>query len=177
MDREIERPGAPRTEETPVRPARRQQPARRRGGGNLRESEQRRMEREIEQPGAPRTGEAPARRRRRAVADATRAPRAPRRRQEEAVQPAPEPRVVTPRRPQPADDANLIKRPKRRKPAGSDNAARSEQLRQARADRARGAGKEVDVDKILNNENSQEYVEYLRDRVLKEQRLVITDCP
>lgn len=173
MDREIERPGAPRTEETPVRPARRQQPARRRGGGNLRESEQRRMEREIEQPGAPRTGEAPARRRRRAVADATRAPRAPRRRQEEAVQPAPEPRVVTPRRPQPADDANLIKRPKRRKPAGSDNAARSEQLRQARADRARGAGKEVDVDKILNNENSQEYVEYLRDRVLKEQRLVV----
>lgn len=162
-----------RRRNAPVRPARRQQPARRRGGGNLRESEQRRMEREIEQPGAPRTGEAPARRRRRAVADATRAPRAPRRRQEEAVQPAPEPRVVTPRRPQPADDANLIKRPKRRKPAGSDNAARSEELRQARADRARGAGKEVDVDKILNNENSQEYVGYLRDTVLKEQRLVV----
>lgn len=159
-----------RRRNAPVRPARRQQPARRRGGGNLRESEQRRMEREIEQPGAPRTGEAPARRRRRAVADATRVPRAPRRRQEEAVQPAPEPRVVTPRRPQPADDANLVKRPKRRKPAGSDNAARSEELRQARADRARGEGRKVDLNQILNE---RFFGRYIREDVIPNDRIMI----
>jgi len=62
--------------EAPALPARRRQPARRRGG-NLRESEQRRMDREIEDPGAPRTGEAPARRRRRAVVEATNKPKAP----------------------------------------------------------------------------------------------------
>lgn len=72
MDREIEQPGAPRTDE--------RRPARGRRRGNLRESEQRRMDREIEQPGAERTapgGGAPRRprpvapraRRREATAD------------------------------------------------------------------------------------------------------------
>jgi hypothetical protein len=60
----VDTPEAPR-ELTPAprAPRRRRAPARRQpDGGNLRESEERRMEREIEQPGAPRTGEAPARR-------------------------------------------------------------------------------------------------------------------
>lgn len=82
--------------EASARPARRRQPARRRGG-NLRESEQRRMDREIEEPGAPRTGEAPARRRRRAVVEATNKPKAPVQKPEAVV----EPKVVKPRRPKP----------------------------------------------------------------------------
>jgi len=85
--------------EAPARPARRRQPARRRGG-NLRESEQRRMDREIEEPGAPRTGEAPARRRRRAVVEATKKPKAPVKKPEAVV----EPKVVKPRRPKPNVD-------------------------------------------------------------------------
>ncbi len=60
----------------------------RRRRGNLRESEQRRMDRELEQPGAPRTGEKPARRRRRAVVDEANKPKAPTR-QEEQPQIAP----------------------------------------------------------------------------------------
>lgn len=82
--------------EASARPARRRQPARRRGG-NLRESEQRRMDREIEEPGALRTGEAPARRRRRAVVEATNKPKAPVQKPEAVV----EPKVVKPRRPKP----------------------------------------------------------------------------
>lgn len=176
----IDTPEAPRelTPEPvrPARPARRRAPARPQGGGNLRESEQRRMEREIEQPGAPRTGEAPARRRRRAVTEATRKPRAPRRQQEQAAQPEAEPRVVTPRRPRPAENVDLVKRPKRRKPAGSDNAANSERMRQARADRARGAGQEVDIDRILRNPNKREFASWIENVVLKQQRLnVIND--
>ena len=85
--------------EAPALPARRRQPARRRGG-NLRESEQRRMDREIEDPGAPRTGEAPARRRRRAVVEATNKPKAPVQKPEAVV----EPKVVKPRRPKPKEN-------------------------------------------------------------------------
>ena len=85
--------------ESPARPARRRQPARRRGG-NLRESEQRRMDREIEEPGAPRTGEAPARRRRRAVVEATNNPKAPAKKPEAVV----EPKIVKPRRPKPKEN-------------------------------------------------------------------------
>lgn len=59
MDREIEKPGAPRTgEPLPSRAPRRNR------RGNLRPSEQRRIDREINEPGAPRTapdGEAPRR--------------------------------------------------------------------------------------------------------------------
>ena len=72
MDREIEQPGALRTDEAPARPRR---PVKPRGEGNLRDSEQRRMEREINEPGAPRTGEAPARRRRRAVVETAKPPK------------------------------------------------------------------------------------------------------
>ena len=85
--------------EAPARPARRRQPARRRGG-NLRESEQRRMDRELVEPGAPRTGEAPARRRRRAVVEATNNPKAPAKKPEAVV----EPKVVKPRRPKPKEN-------------------------------------------------------------------------
>ena len=86
---------------SPRAPRRRRAPARRQpNGGNLRESEERRMEREIEQPGAPRTGEAPARRRRRAVVEATKKPKAPVKKPEAVV----EPKVVKPRRPKPKVD-------------------------------------------------------------------------
>lgn len=97
MDREIEQPGAPRTDEAPARPRR---PVKPRGEGNLRDSEQRRMEREINEPGAPRTDEAPARRRRRAVVETAKPPKP---QQEEAKKPKPivEPKVVKPRRPKP----------------------------------------------------------------------------
>lgn len=100
MDREIEQPGAPRTDEAPARPARPRRPVKPRGEGNLRDSEQRRMEREINEPGAPRTDEAPARRRRRAVVETAKPPKP---QQEEAKKPEPivEPKVVKPRRPKP----------------------------------------------------------------------------
>ena len=118
----VDTPEVPR-ELTPAprAPRRRRAPARRQpDGGNLRESEERRMEREIEQPGAPRTGEAPARRRRRAVVETVSKPKAPVKKPEAVV----EPKVVKPRRPQPGN---------------SDNAARSEELRQARSQAARQA--------------------------------------
>jgi Arc/MetJ-type ribon-helix-helix transcriptional regulator len=240
-----------RRRNAPARPARRRQPARPRGEGNLRESEQRRMQREIEQPGAPRTGEAPARRRRRAVVEATKKPKAPTRQADETdplavaerdlneardmlqmmrqnsaapqairrqrekivkleeevrrLQPprtVVEPKVVKPRRPRANPDRNdigalldaeseerrAVAEPKRRKPqpGNSDNAARSEELRQNRVameqavladakkrQRAQKLGRKVDVDKILKNANSREYVNYLEERVIKEQRLEV----
>ena len=166
MDREIEQPGAPRTGEAPVRPvrpvrpARRRQPARPQGDGNLRESEQRRMDREIVEPGAPRTGEAPARRRRRAVIEATKKPKAPKQQAENAVEkPVVEPKIVKPRRP-------------RQVPRGeSDNAARSEEVR---ANRARGAGKKVDLNQALGDGNFQEYV--ARDIIPNDRIMIINDA-
>jgi hypothetical protein len=142
--------------EAPALPARRRQPARRRGG-NLRESEQRRMDREIEDPGAPRTGEAPARRRRRAVVEATNNPKAPAKKPEAVV----EPKVVKPRRPKP-------------KPGNSDNAARSEELRQAQVNRARGAGQKVDLNQILNE---RFFGQYIREDVIPNDRIMIINDP
>jgi Arc/MetJ-type ribon-helix-helix transcriptional regulator len=112
-----------------------------------------------------------------------------------------EPKVVKPRRPRANVDRNDIgalldaeseerrnAQPKRRKPqpGNSDNAARSEELRQNRVameqavladakkrQRAQKFGRKVDVDKILKNANSREYVNYLEERVFKEQRLQV----
>lgn len=114
--------------------------------GNLRDSEQRRMDREIIEPGAPRTDEAPARRRRRAVVETAKPPKP---QQEEAKKPKPivEPKVVKPRRPKPAR-------------GDSDNAARSEEVRAeaarqadailAGADRERAFAQGVDPDTFLD---------------------------
>ena len=111
---------------TPRAPRRRRAPARRQqGGGNLRESEERRMEREIEQPGAPRTGEAPARRRRRAVVETVSKPKAPVKKPEAVV----EPKVVKPRRPKPKVDL-------REPDAGMEEALdRDESARRRRAEK------------------------------------------
>lgn len=113
-----------------------------------------------------------------------------------------EPKVVKPRRPRANADRNdigalldaeseerrAVAGPKRRKPqpGNSDNAARSEELRQNRVameqavladakkrQRAQKLGRKVDVDKILKNANSREYVNYLEERVIKEQRLEV----
>jgi hypothetical protein len=236
-----------RRRNAPARPARRRQPARPRGEGNLRESEQRRMQREIEQPGAPRTGEAPARRRRRAVVEATKKPKAPtrqanetdplavaerdlneardmlqmmrqnsaapqaiRRQREKIVkleeevrrlQPpraSVEPKVVKPRRPRANPDRNnigdlldaeseerrAVAGPKRRKPkpeasparprpGNSDNAANSERMRQARADRARGAGQRVNLNQVLNDRDFEGYV--LNDVMPNDRMMIIND--
>ena len=227
-------------------------PARRRGG-NLRESEERRMDREIEEPGAPRTGEAPARRRRRAVVEATKKPKAPVKKPEAVV----EPKVVKPRRPKPKVDVRepdpalerlldeeeaverLVQRgenvdignpPKgfkevgngrwrkgdwyitvdqnedqvlgltatngrgglvlarnfdelvermnvadrRPQPGNSDNAARSEELRQAQVNRARGAGRKVDLNQILDE---RFFGQYIREDVIPNDRIMIVNDP
>ena len=123
----VDTPEVPR-ELTPAprAPRRRRVPARRQqGGGNLRESEERRMEREIEQPGAPRTGEAPARRRRRAVVETVSKPKAPVKKPEAVV----EPKVVKPRRPKPKVDL-------REPDAGMEEALdRDESARRRRAEK------------------------------------------
>jgi hypothetical protein len=97
-----------------------------------------------------------------------------------------EPKVVKPRRPRANPDRNNIgdlldaeseerrnAQPKRRKPqpVNSDNAANSERMRQARADRARGAGQEVDIDRILQNPNKREFASWIENVVLTQQRL------
>lgn len=259
----VDTPETPR-ELTPAprAPRRRRAPARRQpDGGNLRESEERRMEREIEQPGAPRTGEAPARRRR-AVVEATKKPKAPVKKPETVV----EPKVVKPRRPKPKvdlrePDAGMeealdrdesARRRRAEKPApvrenvdignppkgfkevgngrwrkgdwyiavdknedqvlgltasngqgriqgrivqarnfdelvkkmnavdarpqrgNSDNAARSEELRQAQVDRARGAGRKVDLNQILNE---RFFGRYIREDIIPNDRIMIVNDP
>jgi len=190
----VEAPATPR-ELTPTPPAPRA-PQRRRAP-NLRESEQRRMDREIEQPGAPRTGEAPARRRRRAVVEATKKPKAPKQEAENAVdKPVVEPKIVKPRRPKKNPEGNMgamldaeseqRRVPKPAQRGDSDNAARSEELRQNRqamelavlADakkrqRARAAGQKVDLNQALGDGNFQEYL--VRDIIPNDRIMIIND--
>jgi hypothetical protein len=165
----------------PARPARRRRAVQPRGEGNLRESEQRRMDREIEQPGAPRTGEAPARRRRRAVVEATKKPKAPKQQEENAVEkPIVEPKIVKPRRPRknPEGDIGAMldaeseqRRVPRPVPRGqSDNAARSEEVR---ANRARKAARKVDLNQALNDDNFQDYV--VRDVIPNDRIMIVND--
>jgi hypothetical protein len=180
-----------------ARPARRRRAVQPRGEGNLRESEQRRMDREIEQPGAPRTGEAPARRRRRAVVEATKKPKAPKQEKENAVEkPIVEPKIVKPRRPRknPEGDIGAMlnaeseqRRVPKPAPRGdSDNAARSEEMRRNReamalaaiADaqkrkRARKAARKVDLNQALNDDNFQEYV--VRDVIPNDRIMIVND--
>jgi hypothetical protein len=187
-------PATPR-ELTPTPPAPRA-PQRRRAP-NVRESEQRRMDREIEQPGAPRTGEAPARRRRRAVVEATKKPKAPKQEADNAVdKPVVEPKIVKPRRPKKNPEGNMgamldaeseqRRVPKPAQRGDSDNAARSEELRQNRqamelavlADakkrqRARAAGQKVDLNQALGDGNFQEYL--VRDIIPNDRIMIIND--
>ena len=164
----------------PARPARGREPIAPQGDGNLRESEQRRMDREIVEPGAPRTGEAPARRRRRAV-----------------DQPVVEPKVVKPRRPKKNPEGDMgamlnaeseqrrVPKPARR--GDSDNAARSEELRQNRQameeavladakkrERARAAGRKVDLNQILNE---RFFGRYVREDIIPNDRIMIINDP
>ena len=111
-----------------------------------------------------------------------------------------EPKVVKPRRPRANPDRNDIgalldaeseerrnAQPKRRKPqpGNSDNAARSEELRQNRVameqavladakkrQREREIGQEVDLDEILQMNKPQRFSQYM-NLVLREQRLAL----
>jgi hypothetical protein len=190
----VDAPATPR-ELTPTPPAPRARQRRR--APNVRESEQRRMDREIEQPGAPRTGEAPARRRRRAVVEATKKPKAPKQEAENAVdKPVVEPKIVKPRRPKKNPEGNMgamldaeseqRRVPKPAQRGDSDNAARSEELRQNRqamelsvlADakkrqRARAAGQKVDLNQALGDGNFQEYL--VRDIIPNDRIMIIND--
>jgi hypothetical protein len=191
----VEAPATPR-ELTPTPPAPRA-PQRRRAP-NVRESEQRRMDREIEQPGAPRTGEAPARRRRRAVIEATKKPKAPKQEAENAVdKPVVEPKIVKPRRPKKNPEGDMgamlnaeseqrrVPKPARR--GDSDNAARSEELRQNRQameeavladakkrERARAAGRKVDLNQMLNE---RFFGRYVREDIIPNDRIMIINDP
>ena len=184
----------------PPRAPRRRAPQVRRPEGNLRESEARRMEREIVNPGAPRTGEAPARpRRQRAVVETAKTPKPPK--AEPTVQaqaePVVEPKVVKPRRPRKNPEGDIgamldaeseqrrVPKPARR--GNSDNAARSEELRQNRQamelavladakkrERARGAGQKVDLNQALGDGNFQEYL--VRDIIPNDRIMIINDA-
>ena len=88
--------------------------------------------------------------------------------------PEPAAREVTPTR---GRTRVLVPRGRTRVPVPegqSDNAANSERLRQARADRARGAGQEVDLNMLLN----ERFVgRYLRRDVFSDDRFVIVNLP
>ena len=88
--------------------------------------------------------------------------------------PEPAAREVTPTR---GRTRVLVPRGRTRVPVPegqSDNAANSERLRQARADRARGAGQEVDLNMLLN----ERFVgRYLRRDVFGDDRFVIVNLP
>lgn len=184
----------------PPRAPRRRPPQVGRPEGNLRDSEARRMEREIVNPGAPRTGEAPARpRRQRAVVETAKTPKPPK--AEPSVQaqaePVVEPKVVKPRRPKKNPEGDIgamldaeseqrrVPKPARR--GNSDNAARSEELRQNRQamelavladakkrERARGAGQKVDLNQALGDGNFQEYL--VRDIIPNDRIMIINDA-
>jgi hypothetical protein len=61
----------------------------------------------------------------------------------------------------------------RRRRGGSDNAANSERLRQARSDRARGVGRKVDLNQILNDEDFESYV--LNDVIPNDRIMIVND--
>ena len=88
--------------------------------------------------------------------------------------PEPAAREVTPTR---GRTRVLVPRGRTRVPVPegqSDNAANSERLRQARADRARGAGQEVDLNVLLN----ERFVgRYLRRDVFGDDRVAIVNLP
>ena len=62
---------------------------------------------------------------------------------------------------------------RRPQPGNSDNAANSERLRQARADRARGAGRKVDLNQLLNDEDFEGYV--LNDVIPNDRIMIVND--
>ena len=109
-----------------------------------------------------------------------------------------EPKIVKPRRPRANPDRNnigdlldaeseerrAVAGPKRRKPkpeasparpqpGNSDNAANSERMRQARADRARGAGQRVNLNQVLNDRDFEGYV--LNDVIPNDRIMIIND--
>lgn len=62
---------------------------------------------------------------------------------------------------------------RRPQPGNSDNAARSEELRQAQVNRARGAGQKVDLNQVLNDEDFQGYV--LNDVIPNDRIMIVND--
>lgn len=173
MEREIENPGAPRTgdvENPPVRRPRPAAPAARRRPAAQQVAREKPKPEVVDAPEAPAPAKkAPVKKaaaKKKAVKKKAPAKKAAARRVTPAAGGNDEPPRMATQRPQTPTPT----RPR----VDSDNAANSERMREARADRARGAGQEVDLNDALNDINFNEYVV---DRVIARGRLGVMNDP